>query len=395
MITKKKLAIFSPLPPTRSGISDYSIDLGLALSEYFNITYVIDDNVSFPNKNLINFAEIIKLNQWNEKNKKDYLIFYQMGNNPYHSYIYDEIIKQPGFVLLHDYSLHHLVLDRSRTHANEFHDLISDKIPNYFEYYFEKSIGMPEIFKFIIPLNEKIIEKSIGVIVHSKSSFDKIKEKFPRKSLLQINFPVILDHQYSKQDLINLRNKHKLKQDDFIISSFGFVTPPKQIPLILYSLSLLKKELKNIKYLIVGEVHESINIKKLIKQYQLNNIVEVIGYTDLLVFEEYIKLSDLIITLRYPSAGETSAVLLRALAYGKANIVFDYDSFGDFPNDILLKIPLNTYDPFSLADSIKTMYMNKDLKQSYEINSKDYIHSHHDIEKISEQLTKHLTNSQH
>ena len=37
MITKKKLAIFSPLPPTKSGISDYSIDLGLALSEYFNI----------------------------------------------------------------------------------------------------------------------------------------------------------------------------------------------------------------------------------------------------------------------------------------------------------------------------------------------------------------------
>ena len=381
MITKKKLAIFSPLPPTRSGISDYSIDLGLALSEYFNITYVIDDNVSFPNKNLINFAEIIKLNQWNEKNKKDYLIFYQMGNNPYHSYIYDEIIKQPGFVLLHDYSLHHLVLDRSRTRANEFHDLISDKIPNYFEYYFEKSMEMPEIFKFIIPLNEKIIEKSVGVIVHSKSSFDKIKEKFPRKSLLQINFPVILDHQYSKQDLMDLRNKHKLKQDDFIISSFGFVTPPKQIPLILYSLSLIKKELKNIKYLIVGEVHESINIKKLIKQYKLNSIVEVIGYTDLLVFEEYIKLSDLIITLRYPSAGETSAVLLRALAYGKANIVFDYDSFGDFPNDILLKIPLNTYDPFSLAESIKTMYMNKDLKQSYETNAKDYIHSHHDIEK--------------
>ena len=175
MITKKKLAIFSPLPPTRSGISDYSIDLGLALSEYFNITYVIDDNVSFPNKNLINFAEIIKLNQWNEKNKKDYLIFYQMGNNPYHSYIYDEIIKQPGFVLLHDYTLHHLVLDRSRTRANEFHDLISIKFLIILNTILKK-YEMPEIFKFIIPLNEKIIEKSVGVIVHSKSSFDKIKE---------------------------------------------------------------------------------------------------------------------------------------------------------------------------------------------------------------------------
>ena len=395
MITKKKLAIFSPLPPTKSGISDYSIDLGLALSEYFNITYVIDENAIFPDKNLIKFAEIIKLNQWNEKNKKDYLIFYQMGNNPYHSYIYDEIVKQPGFVLLHDYSLHHLLLERSRTHSNEFLKLVSEHIPKYYNYYFEKNIEMPEIFKFIIPLNDEIIEKSVGVIVHSKSSFDKIKEKFPRKSLLQINFPVILNHQYSKQDLINLRDKHNLEQGDFIISSFGFVTPPKQIPLILNSLSLIKKELKNIKYLIVGEVHESININKLIKQYQLNSIVKVIGYTDLLVFEEYIQLSDLIITLRYPSAGETSAVLLRALAYGKANIVFDYDSFGDFADDILIKLPLNTFDPFSLAESIKTIYMNKDLKHSYEINARDYIRSHHDIEKISEQLTKHLTNSQH
>ena len=58
MITKKKLAIFSPLPPTKSGISDYSIDLGLALSEYFNITYVIDENAIFPDKNLIKFIYI-------------------------------------------------------------------------------------------------------------------------------------------------------------------------------------------------------------------------------------------------------------------------------------------------------------------------------------------------
>jgi glycosyltransferase involved in cell wall biosynthesis len=395
VISKKQLAIFSPLPPTKSGISDYSIDLGLALSESFNITYVIDENASFPNKNLIKFAEIIKLTQWNKRNKKDYLIFYQMGNNLYHNYIYDEIIKQPGFVLLHDYSLHHLVLDRSITNPYEYKKLISENYINYYEHYFETNIQMPDIFKFIIPLNETIIEKSSGVIVHSKSSFDKIKEKFPRKSLLQINFPVILNHHYLKQDLKNLRNKYKLEQGDFIISSFGFVTPPKQIPLILNSLSLIKKELTNIKYLIVGEVHESINIKKLIEQYQLTDIVKVIGYTDLLAFEEYIKLSDLIITLRYPSAGETSAVLLRALAYGKANIVFDYDSFGDFPDDILLKIPLNTYDPFSLAESIKTIYMNQDLKHSYEINARDYIRSHHDIEKISEQLTKHLTDSQH
>lgn len=396
MTNKKKLAFFTPLPPTKSGISDYSVDLGLALSGYFDITYVVDNNALLPDQNLIKFAQIIKLSQWNKKNKKDYLIFYQMGNNSFHNYIYDEAITHPGFVLLHDYSIHHLMLDRSKKNYNEYSNLLkkAKEVNNDLSKYINNVFFLPDLFKFILPLNELLIEKSSGIIVHSKSSFDKIKEKFPSKSLLQINFPVTPAHHLSKYDLINLRAKYGLNSSDFIISSFGFVTPPKQIPLILQSLSLIKNDLINFKYLLVGEVHSSINILELIKKYNLNNHVEVIGYTDLTVFEEYIKLSDLVITLRYPSAGETSAVLLRALAYQKVNIVFDYDSFGDFPDDILLKIPLNTNDPYRLAKTIKSIYMKKDLKKLYETNANEYICNHHNIKKITDQLINFLTNTQ-
>ena len=393
MTVKKKLAIFSPLPPTKSGISDYSIDLGLALSEYFDITFVIDNDALLPDNNLIKFAEIVKLSQWYKKNRKGHLIFYQMGNNAYHNYIYDEVIKHPGFVLLHDYSIHHLMLDRSQNNHNEYSKLLkkAKEVHNDLSKYTNNQFCLPDLFKFILPLNDLLIEKSSGVIVHSESSFNKIKEKYPSKSLLQINFPVTSVQQMSQYDLINLRSKYRINSSDFIISSFGFVTPTKQIPLILQSLSLIKNDLKNFKYLLVGEVHTSINITELINKFNLNKHVEVIGYTDLLVFEEYIKLSDLIITLRYPSAGETSAVLLRALAHGKANIVFDYDSFGDFPDEVLLKIPLDTSDPFFLAESIKSICCNKDLKKSYETNAEKYIRNHHDFKKITEQLTNFLT----
>lgn len=396
MTVKKKLAIFSPLPPTKSGISDYSIDLGLALSEYFDITFVIDNDALLPDDNLIKFAEIIKLSQWYKKNRKDYLIFYQMGNNTYHNYIYDEVIKYPGFVLLHDYSIHHLMLDRSKKNHNEYCNLLkkAKEVNNDLSKYINNQFFLPDLFKFILPLNDLLIEKSSGVIVHSESSFVKIKEKYPSKSSLQINFPVTLAQQLLQYDFINLRRKYRINKSDFIISSFGFVTPTKQIPLILQSLSLIKNDFKNFKYLLVGEVHASINITKLINKYNLNKHVEIIGYTDLSEFEEYIKLSDLIITLRYPSAGETSAVLLRALAYGKANIVFDYDSFGDFPDKVLLKIPLDTSDPLFLAESIKSIYCNKDLKKSYETNAAKYIRNHHDIKKITEQLTNFLTINQ-
>lgn len=396
MTTKKKLAFFTPLPPTKSGISDYSVDLGLALSVYFDITYVIDNNALRPDKNFINFAEIIKLSQWQKKNRKDYLVFYQMGNNSFHNYIYDEAITHPGIVLLHDYSIHHLMLDRSKKNHNEYSNLLKNakEVNNDLSKYLNNDFFLPDLFKFILPLNDLLIEKSSGIIVHSKSSLDKIKEKFPSKSLLQINFPVSSAQQLSQYDLINFRNKYELNNSDFIISSFGFVTPPKQIPLILQSLSLIKNDLKKFKYLLVGEVHPSINISGLIKKYNLNNYVEIIGYTDLRVFEEYIKLSDLVITLRYPSAGETSAVLLRALAYQKVNIVFDYDSFGDFPDNILLKIPLNTNDPYGLARAIKSIYMKKDLKKLYETNANKYISKYHNIKKITDQLINFLTNNQ-
>jgi len=396
MTTKKKLAFFTPLPPTKSGISDYSIDLGLALSVYFDITFVIDNNALRPDKNFIKFAEIVKLSQWYKKNREDYLIFYQMGNNSFHNYIYNEAINHPGFVLLHDYSIHHLMLERTKKNFNEYRNLLkkAKEINNDLSKYINNDFFLPDLFKFILPLNDHLIEKSSGIIVHSKSSFDKIKEKFPSKSILQINFPVTPAQQLSQYDLINLRGKYGLNSNDFIISSFGFVTPPKQIPLILQSVSLIKNDLKNFKYLLVGEVHPSIKISELIKKYNLKNHVEVIGYTDLTVFEEYIKLSDLVITLRYPSAGETSAVLLRALAYQKVNIVFDYDSFGDFPDDILLKIPLNTDDPYSLARAIKSIYMKKDLKKLYETNANEYIFNHHNIKKITDQLINFLTNTQ-
>ena len=40
----KKLNYFSPLPPLKSGISDYSEELLKQLSKYFEITAYIDNN---------------------------------------------------------------------------------------------------------------------------------------------------------------------------------------------------------------------------------------------------------------------------------------------------------------------------------------------------------------
>src|SRR5262249_29492702 len=83
-----KVAYYSPLPPSRSGIADYSALLLPALRERVEIV-VAEDGRRAP------VADVA---------------LYHVGNDPdAHAWIADALRKRPGVVVLHEYVLHHLV----------------------------------------------------------------------------------------------------------------------------------------------------------------------------------------------------------------------------------------------------------------------------------------------
>src|SRR4029079_15269251 len=67
-------------------------------------------------------------------------------------------------------------------------------------------------------------------------------------------------------------------------------------------------------------------------------------------FDRYFGEVDRLVNLRYPSAGETSGTLIRALAAGKPVAVSDYAQFAELPDDIVYKIPLGEGEVDALAD---------------------------------------------
>ena len=83
-----KVAYYSPLPPSRSGIADYSTLLLPALRERIDVV-VAEQGKRAP-------AADVAL--------------YHVGNDPdAHGWIVDALYKRPGVVVLHEYVLHHLV----------------------------------------------------------------------------------------------------------------------------------------------------------------------------------------------------------------------------------------------------------------------------------------------
>ena len=84
-----KVAYYSPLPPERSGIADYSALLVPALGRLVDV-------------------ELVRRGRTRPVAAD--VALYHIGNDPEaHGWIVDALERRPGVVVLHDFVLHHLV----------------------------------------------------------------------------------------------------------------------------------------------------------------------------------------------------------------------------------------------------------------------------------------------
>jgi len=118
-MVNNQVVMFSPLPPSKTGIADYMAEVGVALEENIEVTYVIADNVSAseytPRK-----GSVIRHSDFKKRDELQTLPrVYQMGNNVQHEYILNELLEVPGIVVLHDYSLHHLFAELTLARGDE------------------------------------------------------------------------------------------------------------------------------------------------------------------------------------------------------------------------------------------------------------------------------------
>jgi len=87
-----RVAFFSPLPPAKSGIADYSA----AVLEHLKTSAELETFAAKPGSF--------------DASRYDVCV-YQLGNNPYHDFVYEAALEHPGVVVMHEANLHHLVAD--------------------------------------------------------------------------------------------------------------------------------------------------------------------------------------------------------------------------------------------------------------------------------------------
>ena len=393
----KRVAYFSPLNPIRSGISDYSEDLIPYLSNHFEVDIYVPDGVEPSNSYILNNYNIFSHSKFQRKydgGEYDALI-YHMGNNYNgHKEIYEFMIRYPGIVVLHDYSLHHFFAEKtiSRGYVDEYKEEVlyshgEEGLRVVEEFLAGKGEPLWENRSLQFPMNLRVLDRAAGIIVHSEFAKRFIEKTAPYVpvEVIPIPTPNISEPEQLEQEKINARQELCIDPTAYVISSLGFANYTKRIDKVLLAISKIKDKypnvISNLKYYIVGEIAQSYKLEDMIRKHGLQDNIVCIGYVNINDFDKYIMASDVCMNLRYPTQGENSASLVKILGRGKPVVATDIGTFSEFPDDLVFKIGHGDSEVDELTDSVLRLYNGK---ESFNVHHcLGYVKNNHELSKVA------------
>lgn len=333
-----RIAYFSPLPPARSGIADYSYELLPYLAGHCAVTvYAADAEARAPEELPVRPLDDYPAARWDHD-----LALYHMGNSLYHDVLYDMVLRYPGVVVLHDFFLHHLLAERTTgrgdfpAYARELHYAHGPAGIALARQIRDHRAPMP---LFDEPLNARLVDTSLGLIVHSEYAAAPLRERAPGLPLAVVAQPMTL---LSESQVRARSRRYELGLADtaVVFAVVGQVTAAKQLPAVLKAVAALRASNPDVHLLIVGEILPEVDLDALIAEYALEPAVIRPGYAATLdEFVDWIATADAAINLRYPTLGETSAAALRALAAGRPLVVYDHGWYSEIPDGAAMKVP--------------------------------------------------------
>jgi glycosyltransferase involved in cell wall biosynthesis len=354
-----KLGFFSPLPPSPTGVADYSAAL---------LRHMQKSGEVVPN-----CAGDINL--------------YHLGNNHLHREIYTRALADPGVVVLHDAVLQHFFLG-TLTEP----EYIEEFVFNYGEWTRElarelwknraRSAADPRYFDH--PMLKRVVSGSKAVIVHSPAAAAAVRAH-GGTNVFEIPHLFLAPPIPSQDEVTALRKALGVPPETLLAGVFGHLRESKRLPVILRAMQRLWNDGLDVRLLIQGEFSSTDLERALRDQLRSPHILRA-GYLQPTEFWKYAAATDLCINLRYPSAGETSGIAISMMGIQKPVIFTSGAEISRFPENACLKVDLGPVEEDHLAGLIR--WMASDRLALSEIGSRAGAHilANHDADRIAQRF---------
>ena len=353
-----RLAYLSPLPPAPTGIADYSAEvLGLLAGGHEIDAFHAQAGVEgLPSS--VTARPVAEFLSRHRERPYDVAV-YQMGNGREHAFLYEPLVRVPGLLVLHDLVLHHSRArqfldspearayaadpsnparrDAARPALQAYRDEAAYDFPAQAGRLAEAHLGtVGALLPYAYPLFRIPVEASRLVAVHNDYMAAAIREDVPAAAVVRVPMAVprvpVADAAVSA-----LRAELGFLPDDFVVGSVGLLTREKQIETVARAVARAAPALPEIRLLLVGPVPDRGRLDSLLDRLGVRGRTVITGRVPLGELPAHIEAADVVAHLRYPTARETSAALLRVLAQGRPTVISDLEHLADIPAEAVVR----------------------------------------------------------
>jgi hypothetical protein len=354
----------SPLPPSRTGVADYSAALLRALQRFGDVR----PSASHADVHL-----------------------YHIGNNQLHRAIYQQAIERPGVVVLHDAVLQHLFLGgfTETAYADEF-------VYNYGEWHRdrgrelwrERAASATDERYFRYPMLKRIAATSLAIIVHNPGAAGLVRQHAPSANIVTIPHffdpPAAID----PVSAIDFRRTLGIPVDAFLFGCFGFQRESKRLLAVLEAFSRLRlgfpEEWRNRVALLVAGEFVSSDLARACAPWLATPGVYRVPYLNEREFWIAASAVDACVNLRVPAAGETSGIAIRMMGLGKPVLLSESAENSHFPAGSFFPVPQGVAESAALFDYMGILALDRAMSRELGRIAAEHIGREHTLAGVSQ-----------
>lgn len=388
-----RIAYCSPVNPAPSGISDYSEELLPYLGQYATLTLYTADGLHPANPHLMRHLEVLPLRRLErEQRRRPYdAILYHIGNSPAHGAIWRMAHRLPGVIVLHDFVLHHFML--------WYAAMVEHDIQRYVRFmarqYGAEGEHIAQLMirsqftdaAFAFPCCEPVVAAAAGLLTHSHYVQRQVAALRPDLPTAVVPMGVPLPQRI---DRATARARLGLPADALILASFGHINAYKRLEPTLRALLELRREHPDTRYILVGSISPNYDVLGLIERMGLEDVVQVTGYVPRSAFEDYVAAADICLNLRHPTAGETSASLLRLLGAGRPTLVSATGAFAELPPGVVAQVDTDSSEGDLILAYCRLLAARPDLAAAMGDQARAYVAREHALDRAAQGYVRFL-----
>lgn len=353
--TSRRLVLFSPVPPMKTGTADYFAmilaELAATGMDRSQVRIAIDDRyfpgpvagleiMGFP---VVSYRQVPNVVLANETR------IYFLANNEFHAYCLASLSscsRQDGgriISVIHEPSCFMLM---NHVSANRHHGFDDGQMIRAMHHQFgdraeyvlnaRRSGDLPFEAEYLMSVQGSTLAQSDEIWTHSQFARRKLELESGPDAAVPIrrsSHPVVPPAPPTAPDA------PEPKADGVVrIGMFGWVAPSKRVnPAILafaWALQTLPAERRSgFELMVVGQLpqRQHYDPAGLAEARDIAPQVRFTGFVGPERFDQLVETCDLILNLRFPSCGETSGTLERALSNGIPVVTTGYQAFAELP----------------------------------------------------------------